>query len=106
LRREIRTLTADDLNTFLDASFELELSQEEGRKKYGPNFHSSSYSTHFHYFNAAQQDADHFHNGNGFLAQHIKMTNTLEQSVQSVGSTISLPYWDSTIDYVLGRSRR
>jgi hypothetical protein len=81
------------LNKFLDAPFELELSEEEGTKKYGTNFRPSSCTTRFHYFNAAHQDADHIHEGNGFLAQHIKLTNMYEESVQIVDSTVTVPYW-------------
>jgi hypothetical protein len=102
VRREVRTLSSGDLSKFLDASFVLdELSEEEGTKKYGGNFHPISYLTRFHHFNAAQQDQDHIHDGNGFLAQHLKMTNIFEQSVQSVDSTVALPYWDFTIDNAL-----
>jgi hypothetical protein len=79
-----------DLNNFLDASFQLTaLTEEEGSMKYGANFHSSR--SRFHYFNAAQQDQDHIHDGNGFLAQYLKMRNIYEKSLQSVDSTIALP---------------
>jgi hypothetical protein len=83
-------------------SLEQPLSDEEGSDKYGANFHSVTYFTRLHYFNAAQQDEDHLHFGNGFLIQHVKLTNSFEQSVQSVDSTVAIPYWDFTIDSSLG----
>jgi Common central domain of tyrosinase len=43
-------------------------------------------------------DADHIHEGNGFIAQHIKMTNIFEKAMQAVDPSISLPYWDFTIE--------
>jgi putative NIF3 family GTP cyclohydrolase 1 type 2 len=36
-----------------------------------------------HHFNAAWQDSDHIHEGNGFLAQHMKMTNIFESAMQA-----------------------
>lgn len=64
VRREIRDLTIFDLNKYLDASYVLnQLSEEEGHLLYGDNFHTHSYLLKFHYFNAAWQDADHFHEG-------------------------------------------
>ena len=36
--------------------------------------------------------------GNGFLAQHIKMTNFFEDVLQLIDPSVSLPYWDFTID--------
>ena len=42
--------------------------------------------------------------GNGFLPQHLKMTNIFEESMQSVDKSVSLPYWDSTIEMAQGLS--
>jgi hypothetical protein len=75
-----------------------DLSDEDGQAKYGENYHSAAYFTAAHDFNAAQQDADHIHEGLGFLAQHIKLTNMFEESMQAVDPSITLPYWDFTID--------
>ena len=84
---------------FLDAAYTLwDVSEEDGREKYGENYHSISYLFQFHHFNAAWQDADHIHEGNGFLLQHLKMTNMFETSIQAVDPSVTLPYWDYTID--------
>eukprot|EP01038_Epipyxis_sp_PR26KG_P015305 gene15305-20622_t len=99
VRREIRSLTSEDLTSFITASHKLwEYSDEEGEKLYGTNFKSNSYLLKFHYFNAALQDQDHIHEGNGFLIQHVKMTNIFDASVRSVDPSAALPYWDFTID--------
>lgn len=104
VRREVRTLAQADLDKYLDASAKLnELTEEEGRKLYGNQFHSSSYVVRFHHFNAAQQDQDHIHEGNGFLAQHLKITNIFDAAVRSVDPSESLPYWDFTKDQLEGK---
>jgi hypothetical protein len=36
------------------------------------------------------------------MLQHLKMTNMFEASVQSVDPSVSLPYWDFTIDQAAG----
>jgi len=103
VRREIRSLTDDDLDKFLDASRALsDISEEDGQSLYGSNYHSNSYLLKFHYFNAAWQDADHFHEGNGFLAQHCKITNIFELALQSLDPSVVVPYWDFTIDSAQG----
>jgi len=105
VRREIRSLTSDDLNKAMDSMYTLwSVSEEDGQKLYGENYHSSTYFTEAHTFNAGQQDADHIHEGLGFLPQHIKMTNMFEESIQSVDPSFSLPYWDFTIDTEEGLS--
>ena len=99
VRREIRSLTESHLNDTMNAMATLwYTSEEEGREKYGENFHNSTYIASAHYFGAGQQDADHIHEGLGFLLQHIKLTNIFELSIQAVDPSVSLPYWDFTID--------
>ena len=99
VRREIRSLTSEDLDATMDAMYALwDTDEEEGQELYGENFHSSSYFAAAHDFNAAQQDSDHIHEGLGFLPQHIKLTNMFESAVQAVDPSIALPYWDFTID--------
>lgn len=41
---------------------------------------------------------DHIHEGNGFLAQHMKMDLIFEQAMQAVDASVTLPYWDFTIE--------
>jgi hypothetical protein len=99
VRREIRSLSLSDLNKTLDVMLEIyTLGEEEGRAKYGDNFHSSTHFTEWHFFNAAQRDADHIHEGMGFLPQHIKETNQFELAMQAIDPSITLPYWDFTIE--------
>lgn len=99
VRREIRDLTSSDLAKTMDAMHKMwVVTDEEGRELYGTNFHDAKYLLEFHHFNAAWQNADHIHEGNGFLPQHIKMTNIVELAMQAVDPSVTLPYWDFTID--------
>jgi len=99
VRREIRALNSEDLDKTMTAMHTLwTTSTEDGQELYGESYYSSSYFSSAHDFNAAWQDADHIHEGLGFIPQHIKITNIFETSMQSVDPSISLPYWDFTID--------
>lgn len=99
VRREFRTLSLSDRDATIAAMWKLwELDEETGRHTYGENFHSYSYLLDFHYFNAAWIHSDHIHEGNGFLAQHVKMTNIFEVAMQAVDPSVTLPYWDYTIE--------
>lgn len=103
VRREMRSLSRDDLDTTMDTMYALwTTNDEEGAKLYGDDYHSAEYFVKAHHFNAAWQDSDHIHEGLGFLPQHIKTTNMFEKSMQTVDPSASLPYWDFTIDYEEG----
>jgi len=74
VRREIRTLTEADRDATMDAMYTMWSTNEaDGQKEYGADYHSSTFLLEFHFFNAAWQDGDHIHEGNGFLPQHIKV---------------------------------
>jgi hypothetical protein len=104
VRRELRSLTDDDLGKTMDALYAVyAVGDEEGQEKYGSEYHSYSYALRFHHFNAAWRESDHIHEGNGFAPQHIKMTNLVEKSMQMVDPSVSMPYWDFTIDHVNDR---
>lgn len=99
VRREIRNLTSTDLDTAIKTMYQLwALNETEGQAIYGSDFHSSTWFTALHDFNAAWQDADHIHEGLGFMPQHMKMSNLFEKSMQAVDPSTSLFYWDFTID--------
>jgi hypothetical protein len=105
VRREMRALTSADLTKTMDAMWKMwELEEDEGQALYGENFRNFAYLLEYHYFNAAWQDADHIHEGNGFLTQHVKMDGIFETSMQAVDPSISLPYWDFTIENATGLS--
>lgn len=105
VRREIRQLTTDDLATTMDTMYTLwSVKEADGISLYGENYHDYTYLLKIHHFNAAWQDSDHIHEGNGFMMQHLKLTNILEKSMQAVNPSVTLPYWDFTIDHANGKS--
>ena len=64
VRREIRSLSDDDLATLMDSMHQLwTLDDVTGQELYGTNFRSASYLTALHQFNADGQDADHINEG-------------------------------------------
>jgi hypothetical protein len=105
VRREIQSLTESDLEETMDAMYTLwHVDEETGQKSYGQYYHSAEYYTQAHHFNAAQKESDHIHEGVGFIAQHIKISNAFEKSMQSVNPKVTLPYWDFTRDAMKGLS--
>ena len=105
VRREIREYTEADLDATMDAMHALwEYSDAEGQAKYGANFHSATYFNVAHDFCAGQRDADHIHQGLGFVPQHIKLTNMFEAAMQAVNPAVTMPYWDFTLDVAEGKT--
>lgn len=105
VRREIQSLTTSDLDATMDAMYAIwAYTEAEGQKLFGEDFHNSSYFTGAHDFNAAWVEADHIHEGLGFIPQHIKFTNLFEMAMQAVDPSISLPYWDYTIEMAARKS--
>ncbi len=99
VRREIRDYTSSDLNKFLDALYTMTVTEdEEGQSTYGSSYLSTKTIARLHFWNAGQRDADHIHEGNGFLTQHIKLNTVFEASLQEVDPSLTMPYWDFTID--------
>ena len=47
---------------------------------------------------AADKECDHWHDDAGFMVHHVAFTLVLEQSLQAVDSTMTVPYWDYTQD--------
>lgn len=104
VRRELRSLTKSDLSAYMDASYAVYSTPDEvGQKLYGEAFHNNTLIMRYHHINSAQMDSDHIHEGNGFMAQHVKLTNMFDDAVKVVDPSQSLPYWDFTIDNAEGR---
>jgi len=99
VRRELRELTSTDLAKVMDAmAICYNTSTAEGQARYGSGFVGLDTFQLWHHLNSAQRDADHFHQGVGFLAQHAKITRLFELSLQAVDPTIAMPFWDSSIE--------
>eukprot|EP01035_Chromulina_nebulosa_P018832 gene18832-24613_t len=95
IRREIRTLTDDDREKYFNALLlTYKLNDDEGQKLYGSKYHSAAYFAAKHLLGAGRTDCDHWHDGAGFMNNHIAIILELEQSLQSIDPSISAPYWE------------
>ena len=99
VRRNMRTVDHDD-HAALFAAWKvlLETSDEEGVAKYGSNFRSQGRLSAEHNNLAGDRLCDHLHDGMGFIPGHMSISRLFEASLQSVNSSVSLPYWEYTMD--------
>uniref|UniRef100_A0A7S2W4W4 Tyrosinase copper-binding domain-containing protein n=1 Tax=Rhizochromulina marina TaxID=1034831 RepID=A0A7S2W4W4_9STRA len=99
VRRELRSLSEEDRDKFLDAVHLMSvLSTEEGQAQYGKFYYQLDYFVTVHTTMAGSRRLDHMHDGLGLLTQHIALSNAFERSLQAIDSSIALPYWDYTLD--------
>jgi len=102
VRREIRTLTDEDRETFFTALEVLySLSETEGQRLYGSKFHNAEYFSYKHLRGAGTTDCDHWHDGAGIITHHMAFTLEFEQSLQSINPSIANPYWEYGMDTYL-----
>ena len=99
VRREIRNLSDEERERFFAALHRVYVTEQaEGENLYGPNFRSAAWLVREHLYGAADIECDHWHDDAGILTHHMAFTLELEQSLQSVDASVSVPYWDYTID--------
>ena len=99
VKREIRTLTTDDRERFLDAAKKLwEVNSNKGIQLYGSQYTSIDKLVAVHSLASNDVMCDGFHEGSGFLTHHLALTNTFEAALRSVDPSVTLPYWDFTIE--------
>jgi hypothetical protein len=99
VKREIRDLTDDDRERFLDAMYQLwKYDTEEGKIVFGDKFVGMSTYVEEHSRASSDIMCDEFHDGTGFLTHHLALTNSFEQSIREVDSTVTVPYWDFSKD--------
>jgi hypothetical protein len=99
VRREIRELLPADLKLLMDTmSIIWDTSSEDGRALYGDRFQGIDFFNMKHITQGADPECNHFHEGPGFITQHLALTLEFEQALQSVDPSISMPYWDFTVD--------
>ncbi|CAM9975327.1 unnamed protein product [Ectocarpus fasciculatus] len=99
VRREIRTLTDRDRETFFNAvSIMQRVPSAVGQEVYGSKYYSKDYFNRMHLYYGGREDCDHWHAGAGFVTSHIAVSLMYEQSLQAINPSIALPYWDFTIE--------
>ena len=99
VRREIRSLSDDDREKYFSAVETVyKVSQDEGMSRYGEAYKNITYFVTLHHRLAGARDCDHLHDGLGFLTQHAALTLTFEKVLQLIDPSVSVPYWDYTIE--------
>ena len=101
VRREIRELleVPGEMDRYLDTALVMwRTTQEEGEARYGPDFQTVQKLSMLHLENAGARDADHFHEGTGFVLQHVKLSKVFERSLQAIDPAVTLPYHDLSIE--------
>lgn len=99
VRREIRTLSTTALTKFLDTlQTTYTLGQEEGEALYGRKYRSITRLVSEHLLGAADKTCDHWHDDAGVMTHHVAFTLEMEQSLQAIDPTVTVPYWDYTMD--------
>lgn len=105
VRREIRAMSDDARNRYLDAVLVMTtLTAAEGRARYGDAFRTTNELMRIHLNLAGDRDADRLHSGLGFLMQHVALSNAYELALRTIDPSVALPYWDFTLDYAIVNS--
>ncbi len=96
IRRELRSLSPHNRNALMSAMKILYSTDDStGQKLYGTKYMSMD-TFHQHYGNSMDKDCDHTNDGASTLVQRTALTLALEQSLQSIDPSLSLPYYESS----------
>ena len=99
VKRELRALTNEDRHKFLHAASKIwKYTSSEGREKYGEKFTGINELVEEHALASNDIKCDQFHEGSGFFTHHFAITQTFEAALRSVDPSVTLPYWDFTIE--------
>ena len=99
VRREMRSLLEEDRVAWLQAwKTVVNTDDATGIDLYGSTYQSMSRLVTTHNNLAGDKACDHLHDGMGFLTSHVQITRLLESSLQLIDPSVSMPYWEYTID--------
>jgi Common central domain of tyrosinase len=65
---------------------------------YGTKYGSKDYFNRIHLYYGGSKSCDHWHQGPGFVTSHVTFSLAYEQSLQSINPSVTLPYWDFTLE--------
>ncbi|CAM9513044.1 unnamed protein product [Ectocarpus sp. 12 AP-2014] len=103
VRREIRQLKDEDREAFFDALETLyRLPTPEGNAVYGDEYKGINFFVQMHLDGAGVKDCDHWHDDAGIMTHHVGYTLQFEQALQVVDPSVSIPYWEYTIESAQG----
>jgi hypothetical protein len=61
-------------------------------------YRSKDFFNRIHLYYGGSKSCDHWHQGPGFVTSHVAFSLMYEQALQAVNPSISLPYWDFTLE--------
>ena len=102
VRRELRTLTADDRERYLTALATVYHTREaEGKRQFGDRFTAGEWFARWHLGESGvpsfgQNTA--WHTQPSFFTAHASLMLMMERSLQSIDPRVAAHYWDYTID--------
>lgn len=100
VRRELRALSPEDRDLFLDAMRTLmDVPTGEGMAQFGSSYRDWYHFVLLHHTWSSPQTGDQMHDGVGFLTQHAALSSAFEVALQAVAPSVSLPWWDLTLDW-------
>ncbi|CAM9369255.1 unnamed protein product [Laminaria digitata] len=103
VRREIRQLHEVDREAFFDTMETLyRLPTAEGVHLYGSEYKGIEFFVQMHLDGAGTKDCDHWHDDAGIMTHHVAYTLQFEQAMQLVDPSVSIPYWEYTIESAMG----
>ena len=71
---------------------------QTGKRLYGTKYRSKDFFNRIHLYYGGSKSCDHWHQGPGFVTSHVAFSLMYEQSLQSINPSVSLPYWDFTLE--------
>lgn len=99
VRREIRTLLDQDREAFFQGVAIMQrVPTQVGKKIYGKNYRSRDFFNRIHLYFGGSKSCDHWHQGPGFVTSHVTFSLMFEQSLQQINPSVTLPYWDFTLE--------
>ena len=102
VRRELRNLNDQDRVAFFQAVSILQrVPTQVGKALYGKNYRSKDFFNRIHLYYGGSKSCDHWHQGPGFVTSHLTFSLLYEQALQSINPSVSLPYWDFTLESTL-----
>ncbi|CAM9764660.1 unnamed protein product, partial [Ectocarpus sp. 4 AP-2014] len=103
VRREIRALHDADRVAFFDTLETLyRLPTSQGVEEFGTDYKGIDYFVQMHLDGAGVKDCDHWHDDAGIMTHHVGYTLQFEQAMQLVNPSVSIPYWEYTIEATEG----
>ena len=98
VRREVRSLSADDRERFLRAVAAVYATPTvEGQRLYGKDFRNGmSWFARWHLGSASAMNP--WHGGPSFFPSHAMLTRYFERALQSVEPSTAAHYWDWSVD--------